>query len=119
MARRSNIWKYLLGLCLLGAIAAGWWLDHRRQSVEVETLRSQVEQVAPQDPAKDSADDLRSENDDLIRFIDESYTLLKEEGFHIQLDLEEDQDGHYRLRADTAELTDELRAKLRELNKKP
>jgi len=103
---------------MLGALsvtlAVGWWLGHRAHTVEVETLRSQVEHAASQD----SAEDLRAENDDLIHFIDEAYTLLKEEGIHIQLDLEVDQDGHYRLRADSAKLTDELKAKLRELNEK-
>lgn len=116
MARRSTTWKYWLGLSVLGSLsvtlAVGWWLGHRAQSAKIDSLRSRLEHVS----SEGLLEDVRSENDDLIRFVDESYTLLREEGIHIQLDLDVDQDGHYRLRADSAKLTDELKAKLRELN---
>ena len=38
-------------------------------------------------------EDLRAENEDLRKFIDEVYALLKKEGIHIQLDLEMDENG--------------------------
>ncbi len=119
MARRTTAWKYWGGLSTLGAIsvtlAIGWWLDHQAQSVEVNAVRSQITDLSSQP----SVEDLRSENDDLVRFIDESYTLLKAKGIHVQLDVEVDQDGRYRLRADSVELMDELTNKLRELDEKP
>ena len=80
----------------------------------MNTVRSQIKDISSQP----SVEDLRSENDDLVRFIDESYTLLKAKGIHVQLDLEVDQDGRHRLRADSVELMDELKAKLRELDEK-
>jgi hypothetical protein len=72
------------------------------------------------DPAQDRATikDLRAENADLNRFIDDVYAILAKEGIHIQLELEKDKDGHYRLRADSAKILDKLKATLRELNKK-
>ena len=108
MARRSmsRVW---IGLSVLAAfsttLAMGWWLGH---------LGSPPKPVSARSPA----DVLRAENEDLRRFIDESYILLNKEGFHIQLELEEDQDGHYRLRTDTAKLTADLKAKLQQLRQK-
>jgi hypothetical protein len=122
MARRATAWKYWAGLATLGAIsvtlAVGWWLDHQARSVELHalslelsTLRSQIDDL----PSRPSVEHLRAENDDLMRFIDDVYSLLKAEGIYVQLDLEVDQDGRLRLRADSMHLMEELRAKLREL----
>jgi hypothetical protein len=119
MARSETAWKYWAGVSSLGAIsltlAIGWWLDRRATSVELNTMRSQIKDLS----SPPSVEDLRSENDDLIRFIDESYTLLRSKGIHVQLDLAVDEDGRYRLRADSLELMDELAAKLRQLEENP
>ena len=116
MARRATAWKYWAGLSALGAIcltlAVGWWLDRQARSVELNTMRSQIKGPS----SLPAVEDLRSENDDLIRFIDESYTLLRSKGIHVQLDLAVDEDGRYRLRADSVELMDELAAKLKQLD---
>jgi len=95
-------------------LAVGWWLDHRARSVEVASLKSQLEQVLRQG----SDEDIRAENADLRRLFDEVYALLKEAGFHIQLDLVVDKNGHYRMRADSAKITDELKVALQELDAK-
>jgi hypothetical protein len=116
MARKPMTSKVWIGISVFAALsvmlALGWWLGRRTQSVELNTPRSQIRQISSQS----SVQELQTENDDLIRFVDEAYALLREEGIHIQLDLDQDQDGHYRLRADSAKVTDELKAKLREIN---
>ncbi len=116
MARRATAWKYWAGLSALGAIsvtlAVGWWVDHHAQSVELNAARSQIKDFSSQP----SIEALRAENDDLIQYIDESYTLLKEKGLHIQLDVEVDEDGRLRLRADSVQLMGDLTKKLRELD---
>ncbi|MEO8498212.1 MAG: hypothetical protein ABI614_24365, partial [Planctomycetota bacterium] len=55
----------------------------------------------------------------IAELIFEAYALLQREGIHVQLDLDVDKDGRYRLRATSAELVDELKAKLRELKGQP
>jgi hypothetical protein len=119
MTRRATTWRRWGGLSILGAIsvtlAVGWWMDHRLLSREADAMKSQVEYLQ----AQPSPEALRAQNDDLIRFIDESYSLLKAEGFHVQLDLAVDRDGHYRLRADSVKLMEDLRVKLQELKEIP
>ncbi len=78
-------------------------------------MKSQVEYLA----AQPSSEAIRAQNDDLIRFIDESYSLLKANGIHVQLDLEVDRDGHYRLRADSLKLMEDLKARLQALEEIP
>ena len=116
MARKTTAWVYWGGLSTLVAIsvtlAVGWWLDHRTQSVEMDTLRSQITILSSQP----SVEALRAENSDLAQFIDEAYALLNEKGFHIKLDVEVDRNGRYRLRADSVILMGQLEAKLRELD---
>ncbi len=118
MARNSKNGRFWLGFAVFGAfavtLAVGWWLDHRAQSVEVASLTSQLEQAL----RRGSDEDLRAENADLRLLFDEVYTLLKEAGFHVQLDLVVDKNGHYRMRADSAKITDELEAALQALNEK-
>jgi hypothetical protein len=117
-ATKLNAW---IGVSLLGALAvafaAGWWLGHREQPVQVDP-GSQPGPVQAGGPADDlgSLEKLRAENDDLRQFIDEVYALLAKEGIHIQLDLEIDENGHYRLKADSAKLLDSLKATLQEIN---
>ena len=116
MTPRSARCKYWLALGLLAALlamlAAGWRLGHRARSEELRALESRIEVLSKQD----SAERLRAENNDLTRLIDETYRLLYEAGFHIQFDLKTEEDGQLRLSADSAKLTEELKAKLRELN---
>ena len=122
MARSSTTLKAWIGLSILGALsvafAVGWWLGHRAQSVEVELLRAKLGSVQEDDQVEErpSLEDLRAENEDLREFIDEVYALLAKEGIHIQLDLEMDENGRYRLKADSAKLLDTLKATLQELN---
>ena len=124
MAGKSTTWNYWTGLALLGgfcvALAVGWWLGYRASSVEANAVPSEIESVAPlgslEDSPQSSVQNLRSENDDLIRFIDEVYALLNAEGINIQLDLEADANGRFRLRADAAKIKEALKAKLREIN---
>lgn len=118
MTHRSTTWNYLTGLSLLAAItitlAVGWWLGHRSRSAEVESLKAEIQRAASQN----SESSLRAENDDLIKFIDEVYALLRDEGIHIQLDLEVDPNGRLRLKADSAQIIDALKAKLKEIKEK-
>lgn len=118
MTHKSTTWNYWGGLSFLAVLTitlvVGWWLGQRSRALEVESLKSEVQRVSSQG----AVENLRAENDDLIQFIDEVYALLKDAGIHIQLDLEVDPDGHYRLRADSAKIKDALQAKLRELNAK-
>jgi len=126
MARSSTTLKAWIGLSILGALsvafAAGWWLSPRSQSVEVDPLGSKLGSVQEDDPVEevrpleDQLRSLEAENDDLRKFIDEVYALLAKEGIHIQLDLEIDENGRYRLKADSAKLIDTLKATLQELN---
>ncbi len=100
------------------AFAGGWWLGHQSQPVDVDPLGS-----GPAEEIRSAEHDLaiqklRAENDDLMQLFDEVYALLAKEGFHIQLDLEQDENGRYRLKTDAAKLTEELKAKLKELNSK-
>ena len=117
MARTSTRQNWLR-LSFLAALfiplAVGWWVGRQTRFADLEARKSRLEQVSP----PDSVENLRSEGDDLIRFIDETYALLRAEGIHVQLELDKDQDGHYRLRAETVELTDELKAKLRALKQR-
>jgi hypothetical protein len=137
MSRYRNSWKNRLGLSVLGAftvsLSVGWWLDHQRQIAAsqiaaVETRAAGFEEPAaeastvrsiPMRPifrpalprSKPTYQALQSQNDDLILFADEVYTLLYEKGIHVQLDIEKGPDGHLRLKADTLKLLDELDAK--------
>ena len=106
-----------LGLALLGALclllAAGWWQSQRALSAELAALKAQAAAVVP--PATPS--DLRKQNAELTEFIDEVYTLLAAEGFKIHLDFKVDPvDGRMRLYADSAKVSEQFRAKVRELN---
>ena len=99
------------------------------QEVDLEQALASQQEPDPEqepDPAQDplgpaqevaTIKDLHAENADLNRFIDDVYAILAKEGIHIQLELEKDKDGHYRLRADSAKILDKLKATLRELNK--
>jgi hypothetical protein len=122
MARSANRWTFPISLLILVALlvsfAVGWWLDHQAQSAELSSVRSKLENLSSL-PSQPSDEELLSQNDDLIHFIDEAYTLLYEKGFHIQLDVETHQDGRLRLRADSVILKDELAAKLREIDETP
>ncbi len=133
MTPKSSKWTYWLAVGLLAVVSAtltvGWWLEHRAQSERLRILENRLQTLSSQDSevealrsrindlsTQDSDESLREQNDDLTRFIDEAYTLLYEAGFHIQLDLEVDPDGRARLTTDSAKLSEELKAKLQELN---
>jgi len=115
MAQKSTMWKFWAGFSLLGlvaiSLAAAWWSADQARIRQTEALRAQLQAFKDQP----GDDEIRSENSDLVQFIDEAYSLLNDEGFHIQLDLEQDPQGRYRLKADSAKLSAELKAKLREL----
>lgn len=76
-------------------------------------MRTEIEQRSSQ--TGDDGFDANRTND-LIKFIDEAYALLRAEGIHVKLDLDVDENGRYRLRANSVELMEELKAKLRELD---
>jgi len=95
------------------SLGFGWWQDHESQSVEADAWRVEIKNLSSQ------TERLRAKNHDLIRFIDESYALLKQEGLHVQLDIDVDENGRYRLRADSVKLMDELKAKLQQLDGQP
>ena len=117
--KKSATWRRLgiLSTQVLAlALAIGWWRDYRSRSMEVEHLRIEIEQLSSQ-TTDDSLDDMST--NDLIKFIDEAYALLRAEGIHVKLDLDVDENGRYRLRANSVELMEELKAKLRELDERP
>jgi hypothetical protein len=81
-------------------------------AIEADAMRAQIEDLS----SRPSPQALRAQNSDLVQFIDESYSLLKAEGIHVQLDLDVDQDGRYRLRADSIDLMRDLKAALQEFD---
>ncbi|MBC8351241.1 MAG: hypothetical protein H8E66_04610 [Planctomycetes bacterium] len=110
---RWRLWVGMLStLTLSVGLAIGWWQDHQSHSADAEALRAEIERLSS--PA--NAESLDAQRvDDLSKFIDEAYALLRAEGIHVKLDLDVDENGRYRLRADSVELMEDLKAKLREL----
>lgn len=108
--KRIDRWRgrhVLYLLCVISSVFCGvLWRERQSRLREAEATQAEIER-------------LQAESHDLTEFIDEAYGLLKDEGFHVQLELAVDKDGRYRLRASSAELTEELRDKLRELDGQP
>lgn len=135
----ANMRKNWLGLFIMGtlsvSLAVGWWLDRTgqlsgRPTAGVDDPSADLANVLPERTKRlvsfpsagnsaSSYEKLRSENDDLILFIDEAYTLLHENGIHLQLDIEKAPDGRLRLKTDSLNLLDQLEAKLHTINEQP